>query len=117
MLIGAVPANIIPRCLWGIIPKTPGFEIVQRKPQFGDLKNSAIVVPSIKGPIKGSCRVINEKSRKFQLELPANISGEFILKSLPGDVVTVNGKKVYSPLQLKMLEPGKTIVEINSKSF
>ncbi len=114
---GAVPANIIPRCLWGIIPKTPGFEIVQIKPQLGDLKNSAIVVPSIKGPIKGSYRVINENSRKFQLELPANIRGEFILKSLPGDVVTVNGKKVNSPLQLIMLEPGKTIVEINSKSF
>ena len=114
---GAVPANIITRYLWGIIPKTPGFDIVQIKPQMGDLKNSTITVPSIKGPMKGSYQLINEKIRKFQIELPANIKGEFILKSLPGDVVSVNGKKTSSSLQYLLLEPGKTIVEINSKSF
>lgn len=114
---GAVPANIIPRYLWGIIPKTPGFEIVQIKPQLGDLKNSTIAVPSIKGQIKGSYQVIKEKIRKYQLELPANIRAEFIFKSNPGDVVTVNGKKVNSSLQSIILQPGKTIVEINSKSF
>lgn len=114
---GAVPANIISRCLWGIIPKTPGFEIVQIKPQLGDLKNSIIVVPSIKGQIKGSYQVINEKNRKYQLELPANIKGEFIFKSIPGDVVIVNGKEVNSSLQSIIMQPGKTIVEINSKTF
>jgi hypothetical protein len=114
---GAVPANIISRFLWGIIPKIPGFEIVQIKPQLGDLKNSTIAVPTIKGQIKGSYQVINEKIRKYQLELPANTRGEFILKSNPGDVVTVNSKIVNSSQQSIILEPGKTIVEINSKSF
>jgi hypothetical protein len=48
---GAVPANVIPRGLWGIQPKTPGFETAVIKPQMGDLKSSEIEVPTIKGTI------------------------------------------------------------------
>ncbi|WP_203532530.1 sulfatase-like hydrolase/transferase [Draconibacterium halophilum] len=50
---GAAPANIIPRGLWGIKPKIAGFGVVSIHPQMGSLKNSSIVVPTIKGQIKG----------------------------------------------------------------
>ncbi len=36
---GAVPANVIPRGLWGIKPKTPGFGIATIKPQMSKLKS------------------------------------------------------------------------------
>ena len=50
---GAVPANILPRWLWGIRPLTPGFGLVTVNPQMGNLENSSIVVPTIRGKIEG----------------------------------------------------------------
>ena len=38
---GAAPANIIPRYLWGIQPKTPAFGVTTIKPQMSDLKYSS----------------------------------------------------------------------------
>jgi len=32
---GAAPANIIPRQLWGIQPKVPGFKVVHIRPKWG----------------------------------------------------------------------------------
>ena len=47
---GAAPANIIPRCMWGIQPKTAGFGVVEIKPQMGKLRNSSIVLPTMLDP-------------------------------------------------------------------
>ena len=49
---GAVPANVIPRRLWGIRPKTPGYAVASLKPQMSTLKKSSIEVPTIRGTIK-----------------------------------------------------------------
>lgn len=75
---GAAPANIIPGYMWGISPAEPGFAKTTIRPQFGNLSNSRIEVPTIRGQIvaeysdKGS-------SHEFIITLPANMTGDFIL--------------------------------------
>ena len=48
---GAAPTNIIPRYMWGIKPKTPGFGLVEIKPQMDNVKNSSILAPTFRGQI------------------------------------------------------------------
>ncbi len=114
---GAVPANMIPRGLWGIRPKTPGFGITSIKPQLGDLKNSTITVPTLKGPIKGSYQRVNPRYQKYTIELPANVAGEFYLTTAPEDEVTMNGQKASRAFDSLRLEPGKNEIEIRINSF
>ena len=114
---GAAPANIIPRCLWGIQPKTPGFSEVYVHPQMADLKTSTIEVPTIKGKISGEYQYINQRLQKYSIELPANMVGEFRLDFLPQHVVTLNGESVNLSFGTIRLEPGKNHIEIRVNSF
>ena len=113
---GAAPANIIPRGLWGILPKTPGFGSVEIKPQMGNLKYSSIVVPTIRGQIKGEFRKINTRLSEYMLELPANMIGEFGVKLSSEDVVTLNGETVNLMFGSVRLNPGvnKILIKVNS---
>ncbi len=114
---GAAPGNIIQRHLWGITPKTPGFGIVQVKPQLGKLKNSRITVPTIKGAIKASYQSVGARQQNYQIELPANVAGDLILP-LSGDAeVTNNGLKVNPAFNSIRLEPGMNRIEISVNSF
>ncbi len=114
---GAAPANIIPRLLWGITPKEPGFQVIRIKPLLGDLKNSSIVVPTIKGSIKGTYLYVNERNKKYTIELPANVVAEFIIKCSPEEVVTLNGNKLNMAFNTIRLEPGINNIEIVLNSF
>ena len=67
---GAAPANIIPRWLWGIQPKAPGFKIVSIHPQMGDLKSSTIKTPTLLGQIKAEYRVISNSLKIYSVEIP-----------------------------------------------
>jgi alpha-L-rhamnosidase len=114
---GAAPANIIPRHLWGIQPKTPGFEVVSIKPQMSSLKNSSIKVPTIRGEIKGEYKRVNNRLTQYQIELPANMVGEFSAGFTAEDVVTLNGESVNLSFGSVRLEPGKNEIEIRINSF
>jgi hypothetical protein len=114
---GAAPANIIPRYLWGIQPQTPGYSEAMIKPQMSSLKNSSIVVPTIKGQIKGEYQIVNQRYQKYKIELPANMVGEFSLDFSPQDVVTVNGEPVNLSFGTIRLNPGKNDIEIRINSF
>jgi hypothetical protein len=114
---GAAPANIIPRYLWGIQPKTPGFEVVTIKPQMSSLKKSSIKVPTIKGEIEGSYEFVNERFQKFSIVLPANVVGEFGLNFSEESTVTVNGNQVNLSFGSVRLEPGISEIEIRINSF
>ena len=114
---GAVPANIIPRGMWGIQPLTPGFGSVEIKPQMGKLKNSSITVPTIKGAIKASYSFVNARQQKYTIELPANMGGELVLPDTGEAEVTVNGQKVNPAFQSVRLEPGVNNVQIVINSF
>ena len=108
----AAPANIIPRYLWGIQPTTPGFAEVQIYPQMGTLQNSSITVPTIRGQIKGEFSKLDNKTDVFNLIIPANMSGDFVLNWEKTEKVLLNGEPVEKkPGKLK-LKPGSNKIEI-----
>ncbi len=114
---GAVPANSIPRGLWGIQPKTAGFGVAVIKPQMADLKSSAIEVPTIKGTIKGSYEFKNPRLQIYTFEIPANMVAEFEMAAAPGKELMHNGKKVNSAFESVRLTPGKHEIKLVINSF
>lgn len=114
---GAAPANIIPRGLWGIQPKLPGFEVVSIKPQMGSLKTSTIKVPTIRGEINAEFKRVNARLTQFKIELPANMVGEFDAGFSGEDVVTLNGETVNLSFGTIRLNPGLNEIEIKVNSF
>jgi alpha-L-rhamnosidase len=113
---GAAPANIIPRGLWGIQPKTPGFGVVQIKPQMGQLKNSSITVPTIRGQIKGEYKKSNARMSEYNFDLPANMVGELVINLSSEDVVTHNSEVVNPVFGTVSLNPGvnRIVIQVNS---
>lgn len=114
---GAVPANAIVRGLWGIQPKSPGFGIVNIRPQLSKLKNSSILVPTILGEIKGEFVRVSGRLQRYSIELPANMLGEFEVSVSPDDVLTLNGEKVNPAFGSIRLNPGKNVIEVKVNSF
>jgi hypothetical protein len=114
---GAAPANIVPRYLWGIQPKTPGFAVVCIKPQMGSLKFSTVKVPTIRGEIKAEFKQANARLSQYVITLPSNMVGEFSAGFSAEDVVTVNGTPVNLSFGTIRLEPGVNEIEIKVNSF
>ncbi len=114
---GAAPGNIIPRFLWGIQPQTPGFGIARIHPQMGDLTQSSIQVPTMRGSILGSYKRISNRLSRYSIELPANMVGEFSLDFSPQAVVTLNGQAVNLSFGSIRLNPGMNEIEIKINSF
>jgi hypothetical protein len=106
---GAAPANIIPRCLWGIQPDMPGFEKVTIKPQMGDLTHSTIVFPTLPGQIKASFEKVSDNYEVFTVRLPANMSGRFVYEHKKAKQVILNGSKTESE---SLLQPGENTIEL-----
>jgi alpha-L-rhamnosidase len=114
---GAVPANIIPRQLWGIQPKTPGYGVATIRPAIGSLKNSTIKVPTLRGPIIGAYQYVTGRKQIYTIELPANMVGEFSLKLNANQALSLNGKKVTLAFGVVQLLPGKNVLEVKVNSF
>ncbi|NER17823.1 sulfatase-like hydrolase/transferase [Spongiivirga citrea] len=114
---GAVPANAIPRGLWGIKPKTPGFGVATIKPQMSKLKSSSIEVPTVRGTIKGIYTYNNARLQTYELEVPGNMVAEFSLNNLEGKDLIHNGKKVPSAFESIRLSPGKHTIQLKINSF
>ncbi|NND08307.1 MAG: sulfatase-like hydrolase/transferase [Saprospiraceae bacterium] len=114
---GAAPANIIPRYLWGIQPKKPGFEIAHIKPQMSTLKQSSIEVPTIKGNIKGQYKFVNRRLQTYRIELPANMVAEFEVVDAKGKEVRLNGEKVSLAFGSIRLSPGINEISLIINSF
>ncbi len=114
---GAVPANAVPRGMWGIQPVTPGFGVVEINPQMGNLKNSTIVVPTIRGQIKGEFEKINNLLTNYSIELPANMLGEFSVNLSSEDVVTLNGETINTSFGSVRLNPGVNKIQVKINSF
>ncbi len=114
---GAVPANVIPRGLWGIKPKTPGFGIATIKPQMSTLKSSSIEVPTVRGTIKGEYKYNGPRLQTYEIEIPANMVAEFSLNNLDGKDFIHNGEKVPSAFESIRLSPGKHTIQLKINSF
>jgi hypothetical protein len=113
---GAAPANIIPRQLWGIQPKTPGFATVRIHPQMGDLKFSTIKTPTLLGSIKGEYRLVSSRLKSYSIELPSKMTGEFIVDVSSDEVIILNGK-VAKPVDHSIrLNTGINKLEIKLKT-
>ena len=113
---GAAPANIIPRQLWGIQPKTPGFATVRIHPQMGDLKFSAIKTPTLLGSIKGEYRLVSSQLKSYSIELPPKMTGDFILDDASNKVIILNGKIIQTVGPAIRLNPGINKLEIKLKT-
>ena len=114
---GAVPANAIPRGLWGIKPKTPGFGIATIKPQMSKLKSSEITVPTVRGAIKGKYTFNGARLQTYEIEIPGNMAAEFSLNDLDGKDLIHNGQKVPSAFEYIRLSPGKHVIQLKINSF
>ncbi len=112
---GAAPANIVARGMWGINPKTPAFGVATVFPQMGMLTSSSIVVPTIKGQIKGEFEKVSDQLSKYTIELPANMPGEFKVKLSQNAIVKVNGEAVSLAFETIRLNPGVNNIEIISE--
>lgn len=114
---GAVPANVIPRGLWGIKPKTPGFGVATIKPQMSKLKNSEIEVPTVRGTIKAKYTYNGARLQTYEIEIPGNMVAEFSLNGLDGKDLIHNGEKVPSAFESIRLSPGKHTIQLKINSF
>lgn len=114
---GAAPANIVPRYMWGIQPKTPGYSVAVIKPQLSDLKNSSIVVPTIKGQIKGNYNMVSNRLSYYTIEIPANMVAEFVMDFPKTAVVSLNGEAVNLSFGSVRLEPGVNEIALRINSF
>jgi len=114
---GAAPANVIPRGLWGIKPKTPGFGVATIKPQMSKLKSSAIEVPTVRGTIKASYKHNGPRLQTYEIEIPGNMVAEFSLNGSEGKEFIHNGKSVPSAFKIVRLTPGKHTIQLKINSF
>lgn len=82
---GAVPANIIPRKLLGVIPLEPGFSVVQIKPQISLLTKVKSVIPTIRGGIYIDIDKSSTDDGAYRLKviIPANMFAEIYLPYFP----------------------------------
>ncbi|NMF33318.1 family 78 glycoside hydrolase catalytic domain [Flammeovirga yaeyamensis] len=114
---GAAPANIVPREMWGIQPMEAGFGKVSIYPQLSKLKDCAIEYPTVRGNIKGSYQKVSNRVKKYTIELPANMVGDFKLNLSSEDIVTLNGKTVDTTFGSVRLNPGVNQIYIKVNSF
>jgi len=114
---GAQPGNIIPRQLWGIQPKTPGYGVATIRPALGGLKKTTIKVPTLRGPILGEYQWMGNRKQVYTIDIPANMVAEFSLKLKDNQALSLNGEKVNLAFGYVQLLPGKNVLEVNVNSF
>ena len=102
---GAAPANVIPRCLMGVQPLSPGFAKVRIKPQVGSLKSAGLDLPTVRGTIHVDFTSEPGKSFGLNVALPANVEAVVYLPRLGSDRrdVQMDGKLVTGALNGEFL--------------
>jgi alpha-L-rhamnosidase len=93
---GAVPANMVTRGLWGIVPLTPGFGVAQIKPQTGGLTYSEIKTPTIRGSISCEFKTDNKTQFDLMVSLPSDMKAVVYVpvREISNPVLFVDGKMV-----------------------
>ena len=112
---GAVPANIIPRYLWGIRPAEPGYGVATIQPRLGDLNHTSITVPTLRGPITARYERINPGLQVYEFTLPGNMVAEFHLPLSEREGYFVDGRAVHPSFSTVRLEPGRHRVEVRRR--
>ena len=115
---GAVPANLVTRGLWGIVPLSPGFGLTQVKPQTGGLTSSAIKVPTIKGPINCEFSTDNTSHFDLQVTIPSDMKAAVSvpIREIDNPELWINGKRSKEKSEGKFIrveiEGGQTIFSV-----
>lgn len=99
---GAVPANIIPRGLFGIEPIEPGFKRFRIKPQPGSLEYAEYKMPTIRGDIIVHYASNHDKSYNLNLTIPANSESEVWVPIITnGFEILLNGLPVKENCRIR----------------
>ena len=108
---GAVPANIITRCLWGIKPNKPGFTETYIKPQLSKLTFSRIKVPTINGTITAEYKRINSENQIYIIDIPKKINAILILEINKSKLYLNNNSMTINRGTIR-LNAGRNLVEL-----
>lgn len=81
------------------------------------LKNSSIVVPTVRGQIKANYTYNGARLQTYEIEIPGNMVAEFSLNGLEGKDLIHNGEKVPSAFEFVRLSPGKHTIQLKINSF
>lgn len=100
----SAPANIIPGKLFGIEPLTPGFKLIQIKPQMAGLAEADLALPCIRGTIHCRWRK-SAAAGKLSVKIPANTRAMIQLPATSREAVTESGKPLAT-------QPGITILQL-----
>ena len=112
-----VPANAIPRLMWGIQPKTAGASIIQIKPQLSTLTKSDIKVPFLNGEVRANYIKKGPNHQEYMFNIPDNMSAYLLLNYLPNDIVILNGQTVNLDFGSIRLNPEISKVELIVNTF
>jgi hypothetical protein len=74
---GAAPANLLPRFVLGVMPRTPGWSSVEIRPEFGGLTMCSGIVPTPRGPIR--IRWQRAERLRLELQLPEGVAAHIVL--------------------------------------
>jgi hypothetical protein len=91
--------------------------MVTIKPQMSNLKTSSIIVPTIKGQIKANYLKKSKIETEYNIELPGNMIGEFLVNLSSEDDLLVNGQSVNTMFKSVRLNPGPNKIEIKINTF
>jgi hypothetical protein len=91
--------------------------MVTIKPQLSNLKNCSIIVPTIKGQIKANYLKKSKLETEYNIELPGNMIGEFLVNLSSEDELLVNGQSVNTMFKSVRLQPGQNKIEIKINTF
>lgn len=113
---GAVPANIIPRYLWGIRPTKPGFSEAIIQPQITGLSFSEIKFPTIKGPIEAKFKLTKDDNKEYEIRIPGNMDANFVLPIDEAENydVFVNGNRLLANENTISLKAGWNKIELKT---
>ncbi|MDE3742792.1 alpha-L-rhamnosidase C-terminal domain-containing protein [Maribacter polysaccharolyticus] len=107
---GTAPLNVITRYLWGIQPKTPGFDIARIQPKMASLTHSEIKTPTKNGTIHATFKRIKNGSF-YDIDIPTGMTAEFIVPKSYKKLY-VNQKKVKGKPTLIKINSGKSSIKV-----
>jgi alpha-L-rhamnosidase len=116
---GAVPANVIPRCLWGIQPMDPGFSKIQIKPQTASLEFTRIRVPTLRGGVDAVVETDLRRRYTYLFKIPANTTAIATLPihKIENPKISVNGRQAKNAISGNLhcleLPSGESRIEIS----
>ena len=121
-VLGAVPANIIPRYVLGVRPLKPGFEKILIRPQAGTIDGLQGSVPTIRGTVTVGVRQKKNHHYKLMVSIPVNTTARVELPPLrvEEDEISVDGRKrqfsyANGRIVIDDLPSGEHVVEWNKK--